>query len=47
MENQVLGKLDCELCITAEPASPRNRVWKAEKYYVNNRITSMKKMYVN
>ncbi|XP_078786482.1 uncharacterized protein LOC105357411 isoform X2 [Oryzias latipes] len=41
--NQVPGKLDCELCISAEPESLKNRDWKAVKYYVKNRITSVKR----
>lgn len=42
---QVPGKLDCEQCVAAEPEALKNRDWKGVKYYIKNRITSMKKKF--
>ncbi|XP_062270957.1 uncharacterized protein LOC133976775 [Scomber scombrus] len=41
--NQVPGKEECERCITAEPQALKNRDWRAVKYYVKNRITSLRR----
>ncbi|XP_014873036.1 uncharacterized protein LOC106936497 [Poecilia latipinna] len=43
--NRVPGKVDCENCIAAEPQVLSNRDWKAVKYFVKNRITTMRKKY--
>ena len=41
--NQVPGKEECLRCITAEPQALKNRDWRAVKYYVKNRITSLRR----
>ncbi|XP_013883736.1 uncharacterized protein LOC106532262, partial [Austrofundulus limnaeus] len=43
--HQVPGKLDCERCIAAEPQALSERDWKAVKYFVKNRITTMRRKY--
>ncbi|XP_067357520.1 uncharacterized protein [Channa argus] len=40
---QVPGKVDCERCIAAEPQALGNRDWKAVKYFIKNRITTMRR----
>ena len=41
--NQVPEKEDCQRCITAEPQALKSRDWKAVKYFVKNRITSLRR----
>ncbi|CAJ1081564.1 uncharacterized protein LOC121640143 isoform X3 [Xyrichtys novacula] len=41
--NQVPGKADCERCIAAEPEALKDRDWKAIKYYVKNRISTLRR----
>ncbi|XP_047221299.1 uncharacterized protein LOC124880577 isoform X3 [Girardinichthys multiradiatus] len=45
LTNQVPGKLDCERCIAAEPQALSKRDWRAVKYFVKNRITTMRRKY--
>ncbi|XP_076593889.1 uncharacterized protein LOC143324953 [Chaetodon auriga] len=41
--NQVPAKEDCQRCITAEPQALKSRDWRAVKYFVKNRITSLRR----
>ncbi|XP_059215616.1 uncharacterized protein LOC131993639 [Centropristis striata] len=43
--NQVPGKEDCQRCITAEPEALKNRDWRAVKYFVKNRISSLRRKF--
>ncbi|XP_067285389.1 uncharacterized protein [Pseudorasbora parva] len=40
---KVPGKKDCESCVQAEPVALKDRDWVAIKYYIHNRIISMKR----
>ncbi|XP_046691727.1 uncharacterized protein LOC124376601 isoform X2 [Silurus meridionalis] len=40
---RVPGKKECEDCIKAEPVALKDRDWLAVKFFVKNRITSLKK----
>lgn len=37
----VPGKEDCERCISAKPQSLKSRDWRAVKYFIKNRISSL------
>ncbi|XP_041665396.1 uncharacterized protein LOC121524186 [Cheilinus undulatus] len=41
--NQVPGKEDCQRCISAEPQALKSRDWRAVKYFVKNRIASLRR----
>lgn len=43
VRQDVPGKADCERCISAEPQALQQRDWKAVKYFIKNRITSMRR----
>ncbi|XP_058639539.1 uncharacterized protein LOC131544877 isoform X2 [Onychostoma macrolepis] len=40
---RVPGKMDCVSCLLAEPQALKNREWSAIKFYINNRITALKR----
>lgn len=40
---KVPGKKDCDSCLQAEPVALKDRDWAAIKYYIHNRIISMKR----
>ncbi|XP_034538605.1 uncharacterized protein LOC117812108 isoform X3 [Notolabrus celidotus] len=40
---QVPGKEDCQRCITAEPQALKSRDWRAVKYFIKNRISSLRR----
>ncbi|XP_076139300.1 uncharacterized protein LOC143138451 [Alosa pseudoharengus] len=40
---RVPGKLDCVRCLEAEPTALKNRNWQAIKFFVYNRIVSLKR----
>ena len=40
---RVPGKVDCVTCLEAEPRALKNRDWQAIKYFVYNRIVSLKR----
>ncbi|CAM4615510.1 unnamed protein product [Leuciscus chuanchicus] len=40
---KVPGKKDCDSCLQAEPVVLKDRDWAAIKYYIHNRIISMKR----
>ncbi|XP_067299454.1 uncharacterized protein [Pseudorasbora parva] len=40
---KVPGKKDCDSCLQAEPVALKDRDWVAIKYYIHNRIISMKR----
>ncbi|XP_062391598.1 uncharacterized protein LOC134079526 [Sardina pilchardus] len=40
---RVPGKLDCVRCLEAEPTALKNRNWQAIKFFVHNRIVSLKR----
>ncbi|XP_026089426.1 uncharacterized protein LOC113063327 isoform X1 [Carassius auratus] len=40
---RVPGKTDCVSCLLAEPEALKNRDWSAIKFYINNRITALKR----
>ncbi|KAL1276722.1 hypothetical protein QQF64_036345 [Cirrhinus molitorella] len=40
---RVPGEKDCVSCLLAEPQALKNRDWSAIKFYVNNRITALKR----
>ncbi|XP_073694436.1 uncharacterized protein [Garra rufa] len=43
VRNQVPGKMDCQHCVDAEAEVLVNRDWKAVKYFIKNRISSIRK----
>nr|XP_024660569.1 uncharacterized protein LOC112435863 [Maylandia zebra] len=40
---KVPGKKECDSCIQAEPAALKGRDWVAVKYYIHNRIITLKR----
>lgn len=43
MSGKVPGKAQCMNCIESSPAALQNRSWEGVKFYVKNRIDSLKK----
>ncbi|RXN20375.1 hypothetical protein ROHU_024925 [Labeo rohita] len=43
IRNKVPGKMECQNCIEAEADALKNRDWKAVKYFVKNRISSIRR----
>ncbi|XP_057707363.1 uncharacterized protein LOC130926131 isoform X2 [Corythoichthys intestinalis] len=44
---KVPGKKSCEACLQAEPAALKERDWVAIKYYIHNRIVTLKRKMNN
>nr|XP_043874457.1 uncharacterized protein LOC122764223 isoform X2 [Solea senegalensis] len=45
VRQDVPGKADCERCIASEPQALQKRDWKAVKYFIKNRITTMRRKF--